>query len=100
MHTKQNNSYSSSAQPSDRLVLQLQNGDSFTFQVTQLDGDFDADSMAEFLRKPHVLQFTVNRSAGGGTDQLSIASPRNASQFAAALSGDAVRAGGSYQSGL
>lgn len=95
--TQQNNSYSYSAQPADRLVLQLQNGDSFTFQVTQLDGDFDADSMAEFLRKPHVLQFTVNRSAGGVTDQLSIASQRNASQFAAAMRGEAVLQGVRYQ---
>ena len=52
-----NFSYSSS--PNDRLRIAFHNGSRVDYFIANLDGDFQASSVEEFLRRPHVFIFRV-----------------------------------------
>jgi PKD repeat protein len=53
-----------SAEPSDRLRVVLNNGATLEYFISNLNGDFDAPSVEEFLRRPHVLGYRVVTSNG------------------------------------
>ncbi len=84
------NSFAYSEGPTDRLIVQFQNGNSLQIAFTALDGNLEASSPEQFLRAPHQLQVSVTRQISGVTDSLTFTSQRNAAQYADSLQGEVV----------
>lgn len=70
-----------SATPGDRLRLVFSNGASVEYIISALQGDFEAPSVEEFLRRPHIFSYRV--ITPNGTD-VTISLERSGSSSAGA----------------
>src|SRR5690554_7054085 len=79
--TQSGAAFTYSPSPADRLLVRFSNGNQVEVKVNALDGDENATSPAQFLRKPHTLNFAVARTIDGVTDSVAYASQRGGGEF-------------------
>jgi|GEM_PF-2793383 len=89
------NSFSYSATPTDRMVVQLSNGERFEIQFQQFTGDFSGDAQ-NFLSRNHNLSFTLT----GPTANITVSSQRTGINVVANLNGNLTLDGIEYNADL
>lgn len=81
--------------PTDRLVALLPSGVRLEFAFSAFDGNLSASTIAQFLREPHALAFSMTFDPGAGqpVTAVTLASERNPSEFSVQLQGQLARDG-------
>src|SRR5690606_19863475 len=94
--TQSGDTFTYSATPADRLLVNFTNGNRLEMQFTRLEGNFEAESGAAFLRSNHDLDFVLNRTISGVTDGVRFTSGKDGTRFANRLQGEVVFQGERY----
>ena len=89
------NSFSYSATPTDRLVVQLSNGENYEIQFQQFTGDFSGDAQ-NYLSSNHNLSFSLT----GPTADITVSSQRSGINVQANLDGTLILEGIDYTADL
>lgn len=92
--TQSGESFTYAAGPADRLVVEWSEGPATEIYVSQLDGDFEAETIEDFFIADHVVQARVVRD---GIVDITVGSGKSGDDSEGGITGTIIEEGKSYE---